>query len=117
MIKKIACHNPLFSCRAPATVFTKQNDQNKGTNSQRMEQVKIIKPHSKLSCLKGHKLLWKGGERVLQKDLKEAETHPSDFEDEVLLPRPLLSQNFGLCVSVCVCHMTAYCDTNELPVK
>lgn len=60
-----------------------------------MEQVKIIKPHSKLSRLKGHKLQWKGGERVLQKDLKEAETHPSDFEDEVL--------DFLVCVFPFVC--------------
>lgn len=37
----------------------------------------------------------------MYKDFEEAATHPSDLEDEVLLPRSLLPQNFSLCLSVC----------------
>lgn len=67
----------------------------KTTNNQRIDQVKIIKPHNKRSCLRGHKLRWEGGERVVYKDFKGAETHPSGLEDEVLLPHE------RLCMYVC----------------
>lgn len=53
----------------------------------------------------------------MYKDFEEAATHPSDLEEEVLLTRPLRPQNFSLCLSVCVHRITAYGDTNELPVK